>query len=404
MASEWADFSKCEPFTGAGGPEDSWLKQTDFAASDGMLSAWDNLAAHAVEPNVFYESWYLLPALKAYRLHQDVRTFTLWEGTPKQSVLLGLMPIIEHSAYAGLPMPHFQNWLHPNAFLGSPLVRSGYEDLFWRSLLSSLDNQSGRALFLHLNAVNISGPLQQAFHRVCENDIRENALVQTKSRAFLQSELTAQDYYESSVRPKKRKELRRQRNRLSELGDVRFARIHGDAGLQDWTSEFLALELRGWKGGSGSALDCQDDTRALFSLALAGAAQRGKLERLELRLNGAPIAMLVNFLSAPGSFSFKTAFDEDYARFSPGVLLQIENLSLLAREEIDWCDSCAAEGHPMIDSLWQERRQIGRYSVAIGGTGRRMLFSMMLKAELVKMNWRRRGDESAENEAKGQTV
>ncbi|MBK8375584.1 MAG: hypothetical protein IPL18_12200 [Sphingomonadales bacterium] len=59
-----------------------------------------------------------------------------------------------------------------------------------------------------------------------------------------------------------------------------------------------------------------------------------------------------DLLCLPGSFSFKTAFDEDHARFSPGVLLQIENLKLLEKAGLDWCDSCAAQDHPMIDSLW----------------------------------------------------
>jgi hypothetical protein len=65
-------------------------------------------------------------------------------------------------------------------------------------------------------------------------------------------------------------------------------------------------------------------------------------------------------------------------------LLQIENLALLERSGIDWCDSCAAEGHPMIDSVWTGRRTIGRYSMAIGGAGRRALFRAYLGAELAR--------------------
>ena len=38
-------------------------------------------------------------------------------------------------------------------------------------------------------------------------------------------------------------------------------------------------------------------------------------------------------LTPPGAFSYKTAFDERYARFSPGVLLQRENLAMLERPE-----------------------------------------------------------------------
>ena len=87
---------------------------------------------------------------------------------------------------------------------------------------------------------------------------------------------------------------------------------------------------------------------------MTGAADAGKLDMRALDLGGRPLAMLVNFLCPPGGFSFKTAFDEDYARFSPGVLLQRENLALLDRSGIDWTDSCAAADHPMIERIWRD--------------------------------------------------
>ena len=91
--------------------------------------------------------------------------------------------------------------------------------------------------------------------------------------------------------------------------------------------------------------------------------------------------MLANFLTPPGAFSYKTAFDEDYARFSPGVLLQRENLAILDRSAVEWVDSCAAEAHPMIDHLWRERRAIARHSLAIGGKLRRAAFATIAKRE-----------------------
>jgi len=94
--------------------------------------------------------------------------------------------------------------------------------------------------------------------------------------------------------------------------------------------------------------------------------------------------MLANFVAPPGVFSFKTAYDEDYARFSPGVLLQRENLDLLARADIDWCDSCASEGHPMIERIWREKRTILRVSIGIGGMLRRQAARAFLAAETRK--------------------
>ena len=153
------------------------------------------------------------------------------------------------------------------------------------------------------------------------------------------------------------------------------------AGIAEWIAAFLSLEQAGWKGAAGSALACAPQTRSLFIEALTGAAALSRLERLTLSLDGAPITMLATFLAGEGAFSYKTAFDEHYARYSPGVLLQRENLALLNDPEIMWCDSCAAADHPMIDHLWRERRTIGRLSIAIGGPLRRAAFRLFAAAE-----------------------
>ena len=100
--------------------------------------------------------------------------------------------------------------------------------------------------------------------------------------------------------------------------------------------------------------------------------------------------MLVNFLAPPGGFTFKIAFDEHYARFSPGVLIQIENLQLLERADIAWTDSCAIENHPMINSLWTERRSIVRVTIPRAGRGRRLVHAAARTLETASAAVRRR--------------
>ena len=156
----------------------------------------------------------------------------------------------------------------------------------------------------------------------------------------------------------------------------------GEDDLGEWTEQFLALENAGWKGTAGSALAQTKATETLFREALAGAAAQGRLERLSLTLDDRPIAMLANFITPPAAFSYKTAYDEAYARFSPGVLLQCENLLLLDRDDIAWTDSCAGQDHPMIDHIWRERRAVGSVSIAIGGKLRRAAFAQLLRIEL----------------------
>jgi len=356
------------------------------AIADPVISqSWSKLASLAIESNPFAEPWYQAAAVQSLAPNSTRQIAACWEG----ETLLGLIPLMRSNTYAGLPLAHLQNWVNHNAFLGSPLVAKGRERDFWHGLLSALDNGKDIAFFLHLTAMRLDGPVAVALEQICNTQRRRFAIFQREERALLEHGLSPEAYLEANMRGKKRKELRRLQSRLSELGDIRFERSFGDAGLADWIEEFLALERRGWKGANGSALDCDKETRELFRNALFGAAKEGKLELLALRLDGRAIAMLVNFITPPGAFSFKTAFDEDYARFSPGVLLQIHNLALLEREDIAWCDSCAAQNHPMIDSIWSGRRSIGRYSIAIGGPIKRAAFTALLAAEQAKGRLRR---------------
>jgi CelD/BcsL family acetyltransferase involved in cellulose biosynthesis len=278
-------------------------------------------------------------------------------------------------------VPHAAGWLHANAFCGVPLVAAGLEEEFWRALLAHFDQFPRRALFLHLPQLPAGGPVDAALERTLAGGSRPHYRVAEENRAFLTGAVTATEYLEGSMSAKKRKELRRQHNRLAEEGALVFERVEGEAGLAEWIEEFLALEASGWKGKAGSALASAPDTRALFTHALAGAAAVGRLERLALRLNERAIAMLVNFITPPGAYSFKTAFDEAYARFSPGMLLQLENLALLEREGVEWADSCAVEGHPMIERLWRDKRRMVSRNIAIGGPVRRAAFRLLMAWE-----------------------
>lgn len=340
-------------------------------------ASWDALALTASEPNPFFESWYLLPSLRALDPAGGVQLLRFQHD----GSLAGILPIVRSPRYYRWPIPHLSSWVHANCFLGAPLIAVGCEREFWRALLGWADSHARTGLFLHLGHMPLTGALHDALAEVLAEDGRTAALVHKEDRALLSTDLSPDAYFEQALSGKKRKELRRQFNRLSELGDVAFTRQLDGEGLPGWCDAFLALEMSGWKGAAGSALGSHHATADLFRVSLEGAATRGKLERLTLSLDGEPLAMLATFLTAPGAYSYKTAFDERFARFSPGVLLQRENLAVLDREEIGWTDSCASADHPMIDHLWRERRPIGRYSIAIGGRMRRTLFDAIARAE-----------------------
>lgn len=358
---------------GLSGPEPRAVLHPVAEIDANLIEAWSELARQASEPNIFYEQWFLRPALAQFEHHPDLRLFLLWAGEPGRSQLLGLLPLGPDNRFGRWPVPHVQNWVHHNCFLGTPLVREGFEQVFWQQLLTALDRGDWPG-FLHINGMTIYGPLDQALRAVCGDQKRRCDLVNSQARALLQSDLSSAAYHTATLRGKKRKEWRRLAKRLNEKGEVTYGHHLGGQDLDQWIDEFLELEKAGWKGKNGSALDSSPETSAFFRQCVAGAAAAGQLERRDIRLDGKPLAMLVNFLSPPGAFGFKTAFDEDYSRFSPGVLLQIENLKFLDLRALEWIDSCAAQDHPMIDHLWSDRRHIGRFSVELKGLSRRAIF------------------------------
>ncbi len=258
-------------------------------------------------------------------------------------------------------------------FLGTPLVRRGEETAFWTEVLTTLDAASWARGFFHMTGLVEDGPMHRGLIEAAASLGRPCPTVHRSRRALLQSDLSPKAYYEQAVRKKKRKEIGRLSSRLRELGHVATTRAGSAEEANRYCEEFLALEAAGWKGRAGSALASDQAKKNFFREAVAGAQAVGRLEFLRLAVNDRAIAMLVNFFTPPGGFTFKIAFDEAYARFSPGVLIQIDNLGVLERPDVAWMDSCAVENHPMINSLWTERRSIVRVTVPLAGSRRRFI-------------------------------
>jgi hypothetical protein len=110
-----------------------------------------------------------------------------------------------------------------------------------------------------------------------------------------------------------------------------------------------------------------------------------------LRLDGRPIALKYNLLAGDGSFAFKIAFDESFARYSPGVLLEVDNIHRLHQmPEVRWMDSCAAPNRFMINHLWPERREMQTVFLSTGRALPSLLLALVPLFQFVRARLRRR--------------
>lgn len=323
-------------------------------------SDWRDLARDAVEQNPFYSPWMLRPALA--RLPSDgVKVACVFEG----GRLAGLVPLAPMQGYARLPVRYLATWMHEHCFYAAPLVRRGCEEVFFKSLFRLADAHPARPAFLRLRHIDADGPLVRAARNVAEDAGRLSFLSGAFERALLKGGYCADDYLAKTIRKKKRKEMTRLRRRLEETGAVVMQTLDDARDIGRWRDDFLALERAGWKGREGSALAASQASAGFFGETLDRAFAAKALRFYRLEVGGRAIAMIVNFLAGEEGYSFKIAHDPDFARFSPGVMLEIEMLKALENEKgLRFVDSCASADHRMINSLWADRRSIAGLNIS----------------------------------------
>mgnify|MGYP003549875234 CR=1 FL=1 len=100
-----------------------------------------------------------------------------------------------------------------------------------------------------------------------------------------------------------------------------------------------------------------DRFRAAFAReALYCLAERDMCRIHTLDLNGKAVASLVVMRETGVAYTWKTAYDESFSRFSPGALLMIDvTKRLLDDPNIERADSLAVPDHPVMTRLWKER-------------------------------------------------
>src|SRR5215470_2488526 len=340
------------------------------------VTAWEDLAGAAIEPNVFYEPWMLMPAVRAYGVDRRSLFALVLAPDPARPLgpplLCGLFPLELRDYYdnisSKLPLKTLCLWRKLEmTYLCAPLLRAGYGREALAAFFDWLDAGTHNCSLMEFGFVTGEGPFHHLLVDYLNDRLKFTYVTEAFTRALFRPAADAEVYIHSALNRVRRKEYKRQERRLAETGRLEYTALEPGADIDAWIEEFLQFEANSWKGKGGRALACNETDREYFVEVAREAFQRGKLMMLALRFNGRPIAYKLNFLSGVGSFAFKIAFDEEYARYSPGVLLELENIRLLhERPQIKWMDSCADPDRFMINHLWTDRRTIQTLVVSAG--------------------------------------
>lgn len=362
------------------------LPLADVAPGD--VDAWRDLAGRAAEPNPFFEAEFVMPA--AHRLGADGVTLAVAADGDEW---LACMPVERRSRWRRFPGRWLVTWRHVYCFLGTPLVDAARQEAALDLLMDGLSGDR-RATWATLEWLADDGPLWLALDRVLAERRARGVGLEEFERAVLRRRPEA-TYLEDTLKPSRLKELRRLGRRLEdELGEP--VELEDRADDPAAYEEFMRLEASGWKGREGTALVSNDAHATLFRELCASFAERGRLQLLRLGTGERTAAMQCNLRAGDTLFAFKVAYDEELARYSPGVQLEARAIGAFHEwSDVHLVDSCADPDNELINRMWPDRRSIATIIVPPDRPLPHLLLRSFRAASSAREHLRRRSTSSA---------
>jgi CelD/BcsL family acetyltransferase involved in cellulose biosynthesis len=347
----------------------------DAAALAAVVPQWQDLAAGAMEPNPLYEHWMMLPAL-AGAAPPELCCVLVWRGER----LDALFPFQRARRLKRFAPGTLTSWSHRSWMLCTPLVRAAGAR---ESLGALFDWLAARgepiAEFRYL-------PSEGCFYGALADALRERRAMAVATESFTRALLRKGGAPEAALSGPQRRQLARKERRLRERGELRHVTLRPGDDAARWIEDFLDLEANGWKGRVGGALASSEEDRRFALAALTAAFRMKRLVLHGLDFEGRAIARHCHVLGGEGSFFYRTAFDEDFAYYSPGVLAGLYGLREFDTvPEVKWIDSISDPENPVVNRLWKDRRTMQNLVVGVGAWGE-LWASAMLPAAV----WGRR--------------
>ena len=349
-----------------GGPAPGFAVEfVDLERLSQLQPEWRQLLQGARDPNPFLGPDFFLPLIDKVAGERLTGVMALWRrGAPGSSELAAFFPYRIASKFPLTSLPVLEAFAHPFVSDGTPLLRGEDAEGAAAALLGALqDRFAGHVLLLH--RLRLDTPTAAALRNAADARGLPIRILQSDQRAAVRAGTPSERYLRGRVNGKKLRELRRCEKRLSEQGQVEMKTLFGDA-VASGLKEFLRLEAAGWKGRRGTALASTVATRAFAHAALAGASAPATAIDV-LRVDGVTIAAAVHLIAGANAVAFKCAYDESWARVSPGALLDLHTLRLvLDGGRLGLIDSGAVPGHP-VEALWCDRVTVGQVAIGLGG-------------------------------------
>lgn len=353
-----------------------------------MTEHWEALAQRAAG-NVFLNPAALNAAAATGFAH--VHALLAWDTCVVPNKLVGFWALRERRvAIVGpvvLAAPPYEY-----SFVSSPVIDPDYIDAVMPAFFDAIENDPTLPNVIQIKFLDGDSDTYRAIMNALAARTGQTLKLSEHARPFLAS---ASERKRSGSTGKK---LRQDWNRLSSLGAVDIANDRSADGAREAFEAFLALEAKSWKGANGTALLSDEDDAAFTRRLIGDLAEHRNASVALLRVDGKAIAAQVLLYSGSMAYTWKTAFDAEFAKYSPGALL-VDKVTdeLFDTQAIAAIESCSLESGFMAQ-LWTGRRttvdmliDVGArksFSFAITAMGERgYAWLREMRHRLRAMNW-----------------
>jgi len=291
-----------------------------------LKEAWTTLLHETSRASVFLSPEWLASWWQAFGRGDELEVITFWQGNR----LKGIAP--------------FRRKKEKLIFLASPEV-TDYGDFIFspkqaeevcRLFLDFLREGAGRTREVHFLNVPSSSPLLKFLPTLTSQPPEQ---IEVKPAAtVLKLELPPDyDEFQARLKRKVRHELRRKRRRLTELNQMRIEEITSPGESLALLDDFIRLHSQ--RDRQKMSFWAQAGIKDFFQALFKRMTSSGWLVILGLRCQQSYIAYLIQFDFQDRIYLYNVAFDCNYARFSPGIILfdeAIRRAIIRGKKEVDF--------------------------------------------------------------------
>lgn len=358
--------------------EYEWSDITGIAP---LRREFDDLGKVALDPNPFFAFDYLRAMARHLSANTKVHLLLLRDANGK---LRGVFPLQVEGIRTGKILPVISLYVTPYSTCGVPLIDRHFGPEALTAFFDAIRERDDFPGVIHIPEYYADCKFATLLEQFVGESGLKIAYEESIARPVAQGGKTFEAYLQNVSRNQKKA----RRNRLRKLqnsGPISFETVRCDQpGYQEAFDEFLKLEASGWKGKSGTALLSNKTTKLFADEALAAPGSSPAVEVSTLRLDGRAIASCVNCISQNRYYSLKSAYDEDYAQYGPGGVLDFELLRRFFEDSrMEEFDSCVNAAHPL-DGILLERRSVGDVFITTQANQSRLLNGVVQTFRLYK--------------------